>query len=157
MDDAFPSKRQMFQKLESKLWKTLFETKDIPEETAKWFKMKEMHQRVYEELRNIETIASMSSSSLPPPSSEELEKIATTVSNEIKALQDPKSPRKRPVVICVESPFVIMMSDYELTDFELYKSKICSIRSSMDLECWQHWTSVRSSFWRHEDFFVCSV
>jgi hypothetical protein len=150
--DASEVKRRMFQDLESKLWKKLFETKDIAAETAKWFHTKAIHQRVFAELLKIEELASKDSTPLELPSNEDIEKLVEQVKEQIAN----KKEMKNPVVICCEVPFVVMMSDLEMTDFELYKSKIRSIRVSMDLECWRHWTSVRGAFWRHQDLYACA-
>jgi hypothetical protein len=40
MDGSFAEKRRVYQLLESKIWKALFDTTDDDKVTAKWFKMK---------------------------------------------------------------------------------------------------------------------
>jgi hypothetical protein len=156
-DLSFAEKRRVMQQLESKLWEALYSDVYKKADPAKWFKMKGTHQKVYAELHQMEMIAAMHETSASKPSEKDVENIASMVTKLLGEPGDPQMEMTRPVVICVTSPFVVMMSDKEMTNFELYKSKICSVRASMDLECWQHWTSVRGAFWRHQEIHVANI
>lgn len=97
-----------------------------------------------EVLEKLLTMERASSSTIPMKESTE------EIIKSLMAQISEKEAGKRPVIICEASPFVVQMTDEEMTHFSLFKAKLQSVRPSMDLECWQHWIKGRSAFWRHE-------
>jgi hypothetical protein len=132
--------RATLQDTEAELWRELYLGKKT--KGMKWIVQKALHQRLYAALSEIER-AAPSSMPMQPPTEAVIQGLMAQVSQ--------KEAGKRPVIICEASPFVVQMTDDDMTTFSLYKAKLLSVRPSMDLECWQHWTSVRSAFWRHEE------
>lgn len=141
--------RAILQENEAKLWNFLFKGKNMSM-SIEWLKKKKEHQEVYAVLNNLESsLVSENSSASSHPFEEKLKEIVELIMKEKKEGTGPVG--KRPVVICEADPFVVYMNDEELTTFSLYKAKLRKVRPSMDSECWRHWTSVRSAFWRHQD------
>jgi hypothetical protein len=138
--------RASLQTAEAELWRKLYigkETMDKP-----WLMQKAFHQRLHAALSRIER-AAPSSMPMQPPTEAVIQGLMAQVSQ--------KEAGKRPVIICEASPFVVQMTDEDMTTFSLYKEKLQSVRPSMDLECWKHWTSVRSAFWRHEEIYFSAA
>ena len=139
--------RASLQDTEAELWRELYLRKKIKD--MKWLVQKARHQRLYAALSEIERAA---------PSSMRMEPPTEAVIQGLMALVSQTEAGKRPVIICEASPFVVQMTDEEMTTFSLYKAKLLSVRPEMILDCWQHWTSVRSAFWRHEkDIYVSAA
>ena len=112
-----------------------------------WLFKKKEHQELYKILYNLEIAAVREKQISQEPSKEAMDEIVANLSLN-------REDGTRPVVICETIPFVVYMNNEELTTFPLYKAKLQSIRPSMDMECWQHWTTVRGAFWRHQDILL---
>ena len=139
--------RVSLQAAEGTLWRDLYLTKESMDQL--WFTKKLLHQKIYAMLDRIEReVANGNSEDYKELSEENVQKL----------LADIKEKKEgNAVVVCESPPFVVFVSNDEMTDFKSFKAKLVGERSSMDIRCWQHWTTVRSAFWRHEEIRVASA